>query len=215
MDFLFWSSFSSNVAVKALMRFDLESACRWVDLKLGEGWGVKLEYFEKTPDIEPKNVDHISSGTWLLLVKISPCPPTLVILCLVRVRWLKPKCICTWKKKLVVEYGRITAWWKLRMPCKFWDVVALWQAQFYIFEKVKSEMRLAAQDEVHLRSEVVVPKATIGRIIGKGGQNVSGLEPIMLATLHLCECFYLFRLCVLYFLQVEGLESVIPSDGAY
>lgn len=76
-------------------------------------------------------------------------------------------------------------------------------------------MRLAAQDEVHLRSEVVVPKATIGRIIGKGGQNVSGLEPIMLATLHLCECFYLFRLCVLYFLQVEGLESVIPSDGAY
>lgn len=49
----------------------------------------------------------------------------------------------------------------------------LLQAQFYIFEKVKSEMRLAAQDEVHLRSEVVVPKATIGRIIGKGGQNVS------------------------------------------
>ena len=52
-------------------------------------------------------------------------------------------------------------------------------------------MRLAAQDEVHLRSEVVVPKATIGRIIGKGGQNVSGLEPVMLATLHLCECLYL------------------------
>ena len=74
-------------------------------------------------------------------------------------------------------------------------------------------MRLAAQDEVHLRSEVVVPKATIGRIIGKGGQNVSGLEPIMLATLHLCV--FIFRLCVIYFLQVEGLEFVIPSDGAY
>lgn len=37
-------------------------------------------------------------------------------------------------------------------------------------------MRLARQDEVHLRSEVVVPKATIGRIIGKGGQNVSHVE---------------------------------------
>lgn len=45
-------------------------------------------------------------------------------------------------------------------------------------------MRLAAQDEVHLRSEVVVPKATIGRIIGKGGQNVSVLE-YRWVTLHL------------------------------
>lgn len=47
------------------------------------------------------------------------------------------------------------------------------QAQFYIFEKVKNELRLAAHDEVHLRTEIVVPKQSIGRIIGKGGQNVS------------------------------------------
>ena len=63
------------------------------------------------------------------------------------------------------------------------------QAQFYIFEKVKSEMRLAVQDEVHLRSEVVVPKSTIGRIIGKGGQNVSWV--FFYIFIAVCECMCL------------------------
>nr|KAG5693519.1 hypothetical protein BaRGS_006221 [Batillaria attramentaria] len=64
---------------------------------------------------------------------------------------------------------------------------AQWKAQFYIFEKVKSEMRLAAQDEVHLRSEVVVPKATIGRIIGKGGQNVKEMQRVSGAIVQVPE----------------------------
>ncbi|XP_070211068.1 insulin-like growth factor 2 mRNA-binding protein 2 isoform X4 [Littorina saxatilis] len=64
---------------------------------------------------------------------------------------------------------------------------AQWKAQFYIFEKVKSEMRLAQQDEVHLRSEVVVPKATIGRIIGKGGQNVKEMQRVSGAIVQVPE----------------------------
>ncbi|XP_070211081.1 insulin-like growth factor 2 mRNA-binding protein 2 isoform X7 [Littorina saxatilis] len=64
---------------------------------------------------------------------------------------------------------------------------AQWKAQFYIFEKVKSEMRLARQDEVHLRSEVVVPKATIGRIIGKGGQNVKEMQRVSGAIVQVPE----------------------------
>lgn len=64
---------------------------------------------------------------------------------------------------------------------------AQWKAQFYIFEKVKSEMRLAAQDEVHLRSEVMVPKAAIGRIIGKGGQNVKEMQRVSGAIVQVPE----------------------------
>lgn len=55
---------------------------------------------------------------------------------------------------------------------------AQWKAQFYIFEKVKNELRLAAHDEVHLRTEIVVPKQSIGRIIGKGGQNVKEMQRV-------------------------------------
>jgi hypothetical protein len=70
----------------------------------------------------------------------------------------------------------------------------LWfvQAQFYIFEKVKSEMRLAAQDEVHLRSEVMVPKAAIGRIIGKGGQNVSTRMCVCVCVCFVVVVFFFF-----------------------
>lgn len=64
---------------------------------------------------------------------------------------------------------------------------AQWKAQFYIFEKVKTEMRLTAQDEVHLTSEVVVPKATIGRIIGKGGQNVKEMQRVSGAIVQVPE----------------------------
>lgn len=49
----------------------------------------------------------------------------------------------------------------------------MFQAQFYIFDKIKTEGGFQRIDEVHLRSEVMVPKSMIGRIIGKGGQNVS------------------------------------------
>ena len=47
------------------------------------------------------------------------------------------------------------------------------QAQFYIIEKIKTEVGFIRIQDVHLRSEIAVPKAIIGRIIGKGGQHVS------------------------------------------
>ncbi|CAG5121019.1 unnamed protein product [Candidula unifasciata] len=62
---------------------------------------------------------------------------------------------------------------------------AQWKAQFYIFEKVKNELRLAAHDEVHLRTEIMVPKQSIGRIIGKGGQNVKEMQRVSGAIVQL------------------------------
>ena len=47
------------------------------------------------------------------------------------------------------------------------------QAQFYIIEKIKTEVGFIRIADVHLRSEIAVPKPLIGRIIGKGGQHVS------------------------------------------
>lgn len=64
---------------------------------------------------------------------------------------------------------------------------AQWKAQFYIFEKVKTEMMLTAQDEVHLRSEISVPKSSIGRIIGKGGQNVKEMQRVSGAIVQVPE----------------------------
>ncbi|XP_076466149.1 insulin-like growth factor 2 mRNA-binding protein 2 [Babylonia areolata] len=64
---------------------------------------------------------------------------------------------------------------------------AQWKAQFYIFEKVRTEMRLASTDEIHLRSEVVVPKSAIGRIIGKGGQNVKEMQRVSGAIVQVPE----------------------------
>ncbi|XP_067650630.1 insulin-like growth factor 2 mRNA-binding protein 2 isoform X2 [Haliotis asinina] len=52
-----------------------------------------------------------------------------------------------------------------------------WKAQFYIFERVRAE-NMVSIEEVHLRSEVMVPKSSIGRIIGKGGQNVKELQRV-------------------------------------
>lgn len=49
----------------------------------------------------------------------------------------------------------------------------IFQAQFYVFDKIKTEGGFQRIEEVHLRSEVLVPRSMIGRIIGKGGQNVS------------------------------------------
>ena len=73
-----------------------------------------------------------------------------------------------------MKFGMSVCVWEWELQQLVWL-----QAQFYIFEKVKSEMMLAATDEVHLHSEVMVPKAAIGRIIGKGGQNVSAALPFV------------------------------------
>ncbi|KAL3831327.1 hypothetical protein ACJMK2_023093 [Sinanodonta woodiana] len=55
---------------------------------------------------------------------------------------------------------------------------AQWKAQFYIVEKIKTEGGFAAMEDVHLRSEIMVPKTLIGRIIGKGGQNVKEMQRV-------------------------------------
>ena len=55
-------------------------------------------------------------------------------------------------------------------------IISILQAQFYIIEKIKTEVGFIRIQDVHLRSEISVPKAIIGRIIGKGGQHVSTVD---------------------------------------
>nr|XP_022305782.1 insulin-like growth factor 2 mRNA-binding protein 2 isoform X1 [Crassostrea virginica] len=55
---------------------------------------------------------------------------------------------------------------------------AQWKAQFYVFDKIKTEGGFQRIEEVHLRSEVMVPRSMIGRIIGKGGQNVREMQRV-------------------------------------
>lgn len=55
---------------------------------------------------------------------------------------------------------------------------AQWKAQFYIIEKIKTEVGFIRIQDVHLRSEIAVPKSIIGRIIGKGGQHVKELQRV-------------------------------------
>ncbi|XP_063421480.1 insulin-like growth factor 2 mRNA-binding protein 2 isoform X4 [Mytilus trossulus] len=62
-----------------------------------------------------------------------------------------------------------------------------WKAQFYIFDKIKSEGGFARIEEVHLRSEVMVPRSMVGRIIGKGGQNVREMQRVSGAIVKLPE----------------------------
>ncbi|GAB6030462.1 hypothetical protein CHUAL_007328 [Chamberlinius hualienensis] len=52
---------------------------------------------------------------------------------------------------------------------------AQWKAQFLIFEKMKEE-GFAGHEEVRLKVEMMVPSSQVGRIIGKGGQNVRELQ---------------------------------------
>jgi insulin-like growth factor 2 mRNA-binding protein 1 len=48
------------------------------------------------------------------------------------------------------------------------------QASFLVFDKLKQE-GFAGTDDVRLRTSIRVPKSVVGRVIGKGGQNVSVL----------------------------------------
>ncbi|XP_065561793.1 insulin-like growth factor 2 mRNA-binding protein 3-B [Artemia franciscana] len=50
-----------------------------------------------------------------------------------------------------------------------------WKAQYLIFEKMREE-GFAQGDEVRLTVEILVPATQVGRIIGKGGQNVRELQ---------------------------------------
>lgn len=51
-----------------------------------------------------------------------------------------------------------------------------WKAQYLIFEKMREEGLFVGADEVRLTIEIVVPSSQVGRIIGKGGQNVRELQ---------------------------------------
>ncbi|XP_030846337.1 insulin-like growth factor 2 mRNA-binding protein 1 isoform X3 [Strongylocentrotus purpuratus] len=52
-----------------------------------------------------------------------------------------------------------------------------WRAQFYIYDRIRSEGILGS-GEVHLRSEIAVPSQLVGRIIGKRGQRVRELQRV-------------------------------------
>ncbi|XP_071527723.1 insulin-like growth factor 2 mRNA-binding protein 1 isoform X1 [Panulirus ornatus] len=53
---------------------------------------------------------------------------------------------------------------------------AQWKAQFLIFEKIREEGYGVGVEDVRLTVEIVVPSSQVGRIIGKGGQNVRDLQ---------------------------------------
>ena len=55
---------------------------------------------------------------------------------------------------------------------------AQWKAQYLIFEKMREEGFVSGTEDVRLTIELLVPSAQVGRIIGKGGQNVRELQRI-------------------------------------
>ncbi|XP_052826270.1 insulin-like growth factor 2 mRNA-binding protein 1 [Octopus bimaculoides] len=68
------------------------------------------------------------------------------------------------------------------------DLDAQWKAQFYLFEKVKDDGAFG-KEEVKLRSEIMVPRSIIGRIIGRGGQNLQELRRVSRAIVKLPDDF--------------------------
>jgi len=62
-----------------------------------------------------------------------------------------------------------------------------WKAQYLIFEKLREEGFAAGQDDVRLTVEILVPAAQVGRIIGKGGQNVREMQRLTGAIIKLPE----------------------------
>lgn len=62
-----------------------------------------------------------------------------------------------------------------------------WKAQYLIFEKLREEGFMSGQDDVRLTVEILVPAAQVGRIIGKGGQNVREMQRLTGAVIKLPE----------------------------
>jgi len=52
---------------------------------------------------------------------------------------------------------------------------AQWKAQYLVFEKIRDEYG-GGYDDVKLTVELVIPSSHVGRLIGKGGQNVRDLQ---------------------------------------
>lgn len=61
------------------------------------------------------------------------------------------------------------------------------QAQYLIFEKMREEGFVAGADDVRLTVEILVPSSQVGRIIGKGGQNVRELQRVTGSIIKLPE----------------------------
>jgi len=64
---------------------------------------------------------------------------------------------------------------------------AQWKAQYLIFQKLREEGFAAGGDDIRLTVEITVPSAQVGRIIGKGGQNVREMQRITGAVIKLPE----------------------------
>ncbi|XP_076162178.1 insulin-like growth factor 2 mRNA-binding protein 2 [Ptiloglossa arizonensis] len=62
-----------------------------------------------------------------------------------------------------------------------------WKAQYLIFEKMREEGFVSSTDDVRLTIEILVPSAQVGRIIGKGGQNVRELQRVTGSVIKLSE----------------------------
>ncbi|XP_067006463.1 insulin-like growth factor 2 mRNA-binding protein 1 isoform X2 [Anabrus simplex] len=62
-----------------------------------------------------------------------------------------------------------------------------WKAQYLIFEKMREEGFVAGTDDVRLTVEILVPSSQVGRIIGKGGQNVRELQRVTGSIIKLPE----------------------------
>ena len=56
-----------------------------------------------------------------------------------------------------------------------------------IFEKMREEGFVSGSDDVRLTIEILVPSAQVGRIIGKGGQNVRELQRVTGSVIKLSE----------------------------
>ncbi|XP_077302300.1 IGF-II mRNA-binding protein isoform X4 [Arctopsyche grandis] len=64
---------------------------------------------------------------------------------------------------------------------------AQWKAQFLIFEKMREEGFVSGTDDVRLTVEIMVASTQVGRIIGKGGQNVREMQRITGSLIKLPE----------------------------
>lgn len=64
---------------------------------------------------------------------------------------------------------------------------AQWKAQYLIFEKMREEGFMPAGEDVRLTVELLVPSSQVGRIIGKGGQNVREMQRTTSSVIKLPE----------------------------
>jgi len=62
-----------------------------------------------------------------------------------------------------------------------------WKAQYLIFEKLREEGFSSGMEDVKLAVEITVPSLQVGRIIGKGGQNVREMQRLTGAVIKLPE----------------------------